>query len=156
MSFLKNKNANYLAFDEAIGEDSDFDKGNTKLNAINESKEIITFLINEECFDDNIKYCHLNELLEIINKTNDFNYKLNNEGYYLAGWVGHVIFLFYKKISNDNYDLGIINAGEGSELQGVDNDLCNGIIIFHNITEQKLDNFLILYNMYNIILELYH
>ncbi len=144
MNFKDSYCANILAFDEVITKESYYDSGNTVITAIREIKELIKFLIKEKCFNDNIKECHLNEYLSICEKTHlilDFNEK-KNEDYFLVGWEKHGIFIFYKKNSDDSYDLGMINAGEGAELQGVFGDLCNGIIIFHSITKERLKKFL--------------
>jgi hypothetical protein len=143
MNFKDSYCANILAFDEVITKDSYYDRGNNLIKARQEINELIKFLIKEKCFDDNIKECHLNEYLSICEKTNtniDFDEK-KIEDYFLVGWNSHRILIFYKKISYNNYNLGMINAGEGSELQGVFGDLCNGIIIFHNITKEILKKF---------------
>ena len=64
----------------------------------------------------------------------------------MGGWKEHAIFIFSIKNTDETYDLGIINAGQGSEIQGIDGDLTNGIVIFKNINEEKITNFVLKYN----------
>ena len=61
----------------------------------------------------------------------------------LAGWPGHTIFISvqYDEITRQ-YDFIMINAGEGSAIQGIYGNLCNGIIIIKNVSLEKIKNFL--------------
>jgi hypothetical protein len=144
---LINKSANILAFDEIIGKDTSFE-GNYASNAIDELKIIISFLISKQCYTDNITETELTQLLTIVSKTksnidiDDIDIDKDTENYYLVGWPGHVILLFYEKISEDLYDVGLINAGEGVDIHGIFNDSGNCIIIFKDISKEKLHKFL--------------
>jgi hypothetical protein len=153
---LKNLNANVLAFDEVIGKHSYHDQGNYRPSSIIETSAIIKLLISKNCFTENIIYEDLEMLLKIIKST---KYEINiqklsqNDSYFLVGWKKHAIFLFYEKQSNETYNFGLINAGDGIEYQGVENDLCNGIIIFNNINWENIKNFLLKYKNYYEITE---
>ena len=150
MSFLLNKNANILAFDEVIGKNTSYE-GNSATNSIKENIEIIEYLIGNNCTTHVITLDMLEELSTIIKKTKDnieFNIKNIND-YFLTGWKGHAILLFYEKQQNsNNYDVGIINAGQGTEIQGIYGNLCNGIIIFKNISLDKIKDFLTKYKIF--------
>ena len=154
MSFLLSKNANILAFDELIDTNTSFD-GNLPKNSIIETTNILHFLIQKNCVTDIITSNILCDLLKIVTDTNTIitdNVLDDNDNYYfLGGWTGHAILLFYEKNKNDSnlYDIGIINAGEGSVLQGYADDICNGIIIFKNIPLQKLLSFITDYNNFS-------
>ena len=81
----------------------------------------------------------------------DDDNKLNeDELYYLTGWTEHAILIFIKKISHNNYELGVINAGIGSTIIGNDDEFCNGIIIFNNISYILIKNFFIKYTIFII------
>ena len=54
MSFLNNRNAFMCAFNETIGKKSQLE-GNTFKISINETIEIIKYLILEKCYTTNIK-----------------------------------------------------------------------------------------------------
>ena len=62
--------------------------------------------------------------------------------YFLAGWIEHAILIFYERVTEDNYIVGVINAGSGTSIQGYSDNLCNGIIIFKNITFEKIITFM--------------
>lgn len=68
MNFLENKCAKILAFDEVIGINSDYE-GNTHENVIRETKNIIKFLLDKECFTDKIDSFILSEFNKIIDDT---------------------------------------------------------------------------------------
>jgi len=150
---LLNKNANVLAFDEVIGTGTSFE-GNNPSKSIIETNSIVRYLIQEECYTDEITHDILSELLEIVSKTKSkidlSEIERNNNNYYLVGWTGHAILLFYEKKSEDVYSIGIINAGEGVEIQGHSTDLGNCIIIFNNISYTNLYNFLDAYKTWII------
>jgi hypothetical protein len=142
---LSNKSANILAFDEIIGKNTSFE-GNTPSRAIEELKEIIIFLNDNKCYTEIIKKEHLIELQNIISQTKvriDIkSTDMCNNNYYLVGWVGHAILLFFEKIDDNTNNVGIINAGEGVSIQGTNGDSGNCIIIFKNIQNDTLYNFL--------------
>ena len=73
---------------------------------------------------------------------------MNDSIYYHCGWIEHAIIIFITKITETNYDLGIINCGQGSEFQGYNNILCNGIIIFKDKLDTKINDFLNSYKKY--------
>jgi hypothetical protein len=101
--------------------------------------------------------------------------QLEGKQYFLVGWREHAIFLFTEeqpskeeddddffsisrrrsgikssksKIKNKLFNLGIVNCGQGAELQGSNHDLCNGILIFKNIPEKKINDFIESYNTF--------
>ena len=167
MNFRENECAKIFAFDEVIGRNSDYE-GIPHKNVIRETKNIIKFLLDKECFTDKIGYCILSEFNKIIDDTiiihkdnsskyydkfkltndiDDLNKKKNNN-YFLCGWQDHAIFMFYEKVNDNNYNFGIINAGIGVEIHGFINDLCNGIIIFKNIKWCNILHFMIDYQYF--------
>ena len=68
MNFLNDKCAKILAFDEVIGRNSDYE-GNDPYTSKEETKKIIQFLLEKECFTDKIDYCILSEFNKIIDDT---------------------------------------------------------------------------------------
>jgi len=152
---LKNKNANILAFDEIIGKKTSFE-GNTNEDSIKEINIIIRYLIDEQCYTESVTKEILEELSSILLKTKD---KIQREkdpdnDYFLIGWPKHSILIFYEKITGtEQYDVGIINAGQGVEIQGAIKNLCNAIIIFKNISQTKLYNFLDNYDKFSFYSE---
>ena len=126
-------------FDEVIGKNTDFE-GNNLYNAKKELLAIISEIIINSFYYDEINIEILQEFLKMmcllnINLDDDKDIKINENGigYYLCGWYKHAILIFYEKIYDNYYTVGIINAGEGSNIQGIQNDLCNGIMLFNNI-----------------------
>jgi len=167
-SFLTNKNALIWAFNENIDKDTKFE-GNTRQQSIDETKNLINYLKSEKCFDANITESILNEYLDALDRTKiDFpkyegevapkdlwNYWFSKEmhfknKYFLLGWNGHAILLFLEKTKKETlvsgeifryYNLGLINCGEGIDIQGNNGILCNGLIIFKDIQEQSIISF---------------
>jgi hypothetical protein len=164
-SFLNNKNALIWAFNENIDKNTKFE-GNTKQQSIDETKILINYLCFQKFFDTNITQLILTEYLEILNKIKiDFpiyDQEINSEivsDYFLLGWKGHAILLFFEKIHEEKneetgkitkcYNLGLINCGEGISIQGHNGILCNGLIIFKNIDEAQIIKFFNNYRNYN-------
>jgi len=154
-SFIHNKNSLIWAFNEAIDKDTKFD-GNNSSTSIKQNIDIIKVLLSEKSYDSNITEELLNNYLLILNSNylytdikKAINYTENNI-YLFNGWREHAILLFWEKQSDNIYNFGIINCGEGADIQGTNNNLCNGIIIFKEINKQNIDNFLDTYNNYNI------
>ena len=58
-------------------------------------------------------------------------------------WTWYII--FSEKNEYNNYNVGIINAGQGVDLHGCETDNCNGILIFENIKKELKDEFFNLY-----------
>ena len=94
----------------------------------------------------------INDLLT----SNDIN-KINGK-YYLCSWTNHNIIIFVN-INKNNieiilsenviYDVGIINCGEYSNFQNFNNnDLCNSMIIFENIAQERIINLFKIYKKY--------
>jgi hypothetical protein len=113
-------------------------------------------LLFEKSYDSNITEELLTKYLSIL--TSDYLYidinasngKNQDNIYLFNGWREHSILLFWEKQSDETYNFGIINCGQGVDIQGTNNNLCNGIIIFKKINKQNIDNFLRTYNNYNI------
>jgi hypothetical protein len=150
-SFIKNKNALIWAFNECIDKDTKFE-GNTLVQSINENKNIISYLLSVRCFNRNITEAILSNYLAILNDTYSViplavNQEKSNE-YLFCGWRGHAILLFWEKQENNIYNFGLINCGEGNDLQGNNGVLCNGLIIFKNIKMECINDFLSTYKNY--------
>ena len=150
-SFIKNKNALIWAFNENIDRDTKFE-GNTLKNSIDETKIIINYLRSERCFDSNITETIIEEYSSILENIIHIiplqSSKEKSNEYLLSGWKGHGILLFWEKQTNEMYNFGIINCGEGIEIQGYNEILCNGLNIFKNITKERIDSFLQTYKNY--------
>jgi len=149
-SFINNTNALIWAFDETIDEDTAFD-GNDAHISIRQTNDIIKHLISKNCFDSNITKDILVEYMDIlanisINIPSKSSSKSNE--YLLCGWKSHCILLFWEKQPDESYDFGMINCGQGCDIQGKNNILCNGLIIFKKITKTNIDNFLETYQKY--------
>jgi len=155
-SFIENKNALIWSFDECIDRDTNFD-GNIYDISIKETISIIKYLCLERCFDININEDIINKYLEILSNftctISDIitsSQIINDNQYILCGWREHAILLFWEKQENQLYNVGIINCGEGAEIQGYNGIKCNGLFIFKNITKERVNNFLEAYkNYYN-------
>lgn len=147
MNFINNKNAYVLAFDEVIGTDTKFEGNNPEIS-IRETSDIIEYLISKEVFTQEINKSMIEILLNVIRttKTTIVTDKdtINQEiQCILCGWYKHCICMAYeKRRDSDLYNMLIINAGQGADIQGVTGDLCNGIIIISNIKWDYLSNFL--------------
>jgi hypothetical protein len=62
---------------------------------------------------------------------------------FFDGWPGHVISIFFKYNNVNDYSVGVINFGAGTEFHGItNNDNCNGIIIFNDIKKEQIEKFL--------------
>ena len=147
---LKNKNAMIWAFDEVISGKTDFD-GNTSEDSISLTKDIINYLISKKCVTVSIDLSILNAYLRILNRTETRipSKVIHDSEYVLCGWKGHAILLFWEKqMDGNNYKFGLINCGKGAGIQGSNGFLCNGLIIFENISKEKINNFLTYYHNY--------
>ena len=85
-NFLKNKNAIILAFDEMIREGSKYE-GNHNLVSIQQTKNILNYLITEQCYTSNVNSDILKEFIRVVNLTKpEFNlqyyYDHYQEDYY--------------------------------------------------------------------------
>lgn len=156
-SLLENRNALIWAFNENIDKDTSFE-GNTSSQSIQETKNIITYLCSKQSWDTNITEAILTNYLDILANTyssipTSIDIAKQSE-YVLCGWRGHAILLFWKKqLPGTDYIFGLINCGQGIELQGHNGFLCNGLIIFKNITSARINSFLTTYkNYYNTTL----
>jgi len=150
-SLLENRNALIWAFNENIDKETSFE-GNTNADSIRETKAIITYLCSKQSWDTNITKAILDHYLVIFTNTHSnipssVNTVKQSE-YVLCGWNGHSILLFWEKQTEDNYIFGLINCGQGIELQGHNGILCNGLIIFKNITVARINTFLVTYQNY--------
>ena len=156
-SFIHNKNSLIWAFNEAIDKDTKFD-GSTNYTSINQNIDIINLLLFEKSYDSNITEELLTKYLSIL--TSDYLYiniyasiyasiGNNQDNVYLFnGWREHAILLFWEKQTNDLYNFGMINCGQGADIQGANNILCNGLIIFKDIEKDNINNFLKTYQKY--------
>ena len=144
------------AFDEVIDSDTDFE-GNHKYSAKYELINIIKFIQKNELYYEQIDESLVCEYLKILDKLDaEIESKdiiIKDSDYFLCGWLKHGISIFYEKEVSGNYILGIINAGEGIEYQGIVNEYCNGIMIFNNITKDTLTNFLKKYQKFYISID---
>jgi hypothetical protein len=141
------KNAIVLAFDEVIGKDTLFE-GNFLNKSILETNEIMEFIKKNNTYTSIVNKELFNEMMEVVNKTiNPINWDtLSEENFYiLGGWEQHAIFMFYEKNNNELYDFGVINAGEGCNIHGIDGELTNGILIFRDIKLENINDFRIKY-----------
>ena len=93
-NFIDNKNANILAFDEVIGEDTHLE-GNIDSISILETKSIIKYLIQNCCYTTEINHEILNSMYKIIEDTKIVDWRLPHYSScnLLAGWPGHAIFI---------------------------------------------------------------
>ena len=147
INYILSKNAIVLAFDEVIGKETTFE-GNTLNNSINETLKVMELIIENECFTEVINKDLCENMKQIVSQTKQVGVSDDNK-YILGGWKGHAIFMFYEKNEdNDTYDFGVINAGEGCDIQGIDGDLTKGIIIFKNIELENINNFFKKYQLY--------
>ena len=177
MSFLTNRSAMVWAFDEVIDKGTDFE-GNNNLSTITEMKIIIDYLLTKNIHDKYITHDILIKFRQVIDKTKwnlelELEGKqLKGKQYFLVGWREHAILLFTEeqlneeddedeffsisrsrsgiksRIKNKLFNLGIVNCGQGAELQGSNHDLCNGILIFKNIPEKKINDFIKFYKTF--------
>ena len=162
INFLNNKSAIIWAFDEMIDRKTDND-GNSFEVGLKEIKKIIyyalTNTVDEEILSILIIYGNLinNNNINIFTATsnNDINDDINNHNdkYYLCGWIGHSIIIFATNKKDTTCDFGIINCGEGAEIHGISNSICNGIIVFKNIEKSKIKNFLNMYKDFLIVMD---
>jgi hypothetical protein len=73
-----------------------------------------------------------------------------------ARFIKHSILFFIHKTLDEKYDFGLINAGQGCEIQGVNKELCNGIIIYREVTIVQIQKFINEYiKWYNIVTNIY-
>ena len=160
--FLNNKCAIIWAFDEMIDNNTEND-GAIHITALIEIKNIIKYFIDNNDIDEDTKEMIINYnnllindtiiiLSHYINKENYININNITDKYYLCGWTGHNIIIFIKiqqvisEIETENkYDFGIINCGQGVELHGYNDELCNGIVIFKDNLQEKI---ILFFNMY--------
>jgi len=152
MDFLSNKNAQIWAFNECIDKNTSFE-GNTKVESIRQTKQIIEYLISIKCFTQHITEEILNDFYCILDVIFVNNIKISeidkHDKYISAGWKDHSILLFYtKNLHNDKYSFGLINCGLGIELQGHNSSYCNGLIIINDIELENIQNFFETYNIY--------
>jgi hypothetical protein len=165
-NILQNKSAMVWAFDEVIDKNTSFE-GNTNDKSIKEIGDIIDFLIMIDIThmpDYGITKKILVDFKDVITKTQSdmtileassleassleaSSLEASNE-YFLVGWTGHAIFIFWELQLNGLYNVGIINCGQGIELQGFNNDICNGILIFKNIEKERVNNFITYYKYF--------
>ena len=144
---LDSKTAMIWAFDEVIDSNTSFE-GNNLSNTKKTLIDIIKFIQKNNIYHDIIDENLICEYLKILDKlvinldNTEYKIDIKDSDFFLCGWYNHGILLFYNKNSEDNYTVGIINAGQGVEYQGIENENCNGIMIFENIHETSLQNFL--------------
>jgi hypothetical protein len=149
-SIIDNKNALIWAFNEAIDKNTDFE-GNIPSESITQMIDIIQHLLLIKCFTEHITEQIINtfmDILKVIKIIIPISILEDNE-YILCGWNKHAILLFWEKQANDLYNFGMINCGEGADIQGANSILCNGLIIFKDIKKDNINNFLKTYKKYD-------
>jgi hypothetical protein len=152
-------NYNTAAFSWGIDEllcDGNNVSGNVEHKIKHEILNIISFIRENNIYYDKINDELINNfkiLLEtkydIIDKFDIEKVATEPEYYLTSGWVGHLITIFYEKKDENNYIVGIINAGQGAEFHGVNNEYCNGILIINNVSLNTLKTFLTKYQEWN-------
>jgi len=147
---LKNKARTWWALDEVIGRDTRYE-GSTSF----ESLQQIIGLINKYEPIEKFNYINntISETLIIFNRTlTDLNSNYSKIHtnlpdssipikLYCSGWEGHAISIFIEYKSEDEYNVGIINCGQGSEIHGYEGNYTFGIIVFRNITGVQIKRF---------------
>ena len=160
INIWENKSGLIWCFDEVIDEKTDFE-GNTREQALKEIIILIKHLLLNNKYDENIDEDILEIFINLLTNntylieyytkySKGFDNFLDDEPIRLliCGWHYHSILLFFEKKENDMYNVGMINCGDGAQFQGIFNELCNGIIIFKNISKINLLNFLKYYNFF--------
>lgn len=149
-TLLKNRSALTWAFDEVIDKKTEFE-GNTRETARQEIIEIFDILIKSDIDKSFVTQSDLLQFKEIMENTytyipDNFEELIDKKIplYLIAGWPGHAIFIFIEP-SNFGYTVGFINTGEGAEIQGIDGDMCNGIITLKIMNIKNIKNFLASY-----------
>ena len=146
-----NKSALIWAFNEMIDKDTDFD-GNLYESSISETRSIINYLYKQNAYDTNITENILHTYYEILIRCitiDKIEEVTENKQYILCGWRGHAILLFWEKQESTKlFNVGIINCGQGIDIQGYNDILCNGILIFKNIKKKRINIFLDTYKNY--------
>ena len=144
------KNATiYWALDECIGKKTDYDGGNP-IECAKEIYNLLTYIDNQNLSLDMKPYV-INSINIFFKATQYFSSLVNTQEIesitnsdiilYHEGWEDHAISIFFYK-NKSLYNVGLINFGEGTEYHGIENDKSNGIIIFENITIDKIKDFL--------------
>ena len=149
----KNISRTWWALDEVIGTDTKYE-GNDSVNSLNQIIELLHKYkpidefnyINKIISDTlNIYKRTLIDLIDLKDIDSDIYFNLPDSSIptklYINGWKGHLISIFIEYISDDNYNVGIINCGEGSDIHGYEDNHVFGIIVFTNITRIKIKNF---------------
>ena len=153
----ENISRTWWALDEVIGRDTQYE-GNNSINSLN---QIIELLHKYKPIDE-FKYINniISDTLVIYNKTlidlkdiySDIYSNLPDSSIptklYINGWKGHLISIFIEYISDNIYNVGVINCGEGSDIHGFEDNHVFGIIVFTNITRiqiKSFDNYIIRY-----------
>ena len=167
------KCARIWAFDEMIDTNTYHDGLSTRLS-IQQLKYTLNMIIcKKDTMTEYIDYRDINnDYLDILRKLLIYNnydrtsildtINMNpfETVYYSCGWSEHAITIFItnngdwdEDLGNWNYELGIINCGQGAEFQGCNDISCNGLIIFRNLSYKKIQDFLIMYSTYCTVTE---
>ena len=154
---INNNCAKIWAFDEMIDRNTEND-GNTHELGLTNIEDIIKYATTCLTIDDinttilnTYNTLLINKNITIFNKDYIIDNIASISGkYYLCGWTDHNIIIFVNKQQENKYEIGIINCGEGFQFHGFNESLCNGIIIFKDISENKILDF---FNKYKIYLE---
>jgi len=159
INIWKNKGGLIWCFDESIDKKTDFE-GNTREQSLKEIIILIKHLLLNEKYDVNIDKSILEQFILFLtnntylieySKARYFDYIFLEEEplqLFICGWHKHTILLFFEKKENDIYDVGLINCGDGAQFHGIFNELCNGIIIFKDISKINLLNFIKFYKYF--------
>jgi hypothetical protein len=153
----ENISRTWWALDEVIGKDTKYE-GNNSINSLNQIIELLHKYKPIDKFDyiNNI----ISDTLIIYKKTltdlkdmySDIYSNLPDSSIptklYINGWKGHLISIFIEYISDNIYNVGVINCGEGSDIHGFEDNHVFGIIVFRDITKiqiKSFDNYIIRY-----------
>ena len=145
----------WWALDEVIGKDTDYEGSTSKLSLT----QIIVLLEKYNTSYHNKDYNFMNDIIRdglyIYNKTLDelktsLDYSdiysnlpdsANPIKLYISGWKGHLISIFIEFKNHNNYNVGVINCGLGSEIHGLEDKYTFGIIVFKDITQIQIKSF---------------
>ena len=146
----ENISRTWWALDEVIGTDTKYE-GNNSVNSLNQIIELLYKYkpigkfdyINKIISDTLVIY--KKTLIDLKDMYSDIYSNLPSVSIrtklYINGWKGHLISIFIEYLSNDNYNVGVINCGEGSDIHGYENNHVFGIIVFTNITRIRIKSF---------------
>lgn len=119
---------------------------NNKEKIVSKEIEILDKQRSESKIEDLKAYMSktIDELKTSLNYSNIYSDLPNHENpikLYISGWEGHLISIFIEYNNPDNYNVGVINCGEGAEIHGLEDKYTFGIIVFKDITQIQIKSF---------------